>query len=105
VLRCSHDGNDSDQEVALLNGNPVDLNFECNGPNFHTEAMAEASPAPQLDRLMPKVTRHVNDFLTLQTRPGDAVSDLWLRAVFERSLWLAFAIDPPSYLFFSILRI
>jgi hypothetical protein len=32
VLRCSHDGNDSDQEVALLNGNPVDLNFECIGP-------------------------------------------------------------------------
>ena len=105
VLRCSHDGDDSDYEVALLNGDPVHLDFECLGPNFHTEAMAEASSPPQLDRLMPEVTRYVNDFLTLQTRSGDAASDVWLRAVFELSPSLAFLIGLPSYLFFSVLRI
>src|SRR5262245_28975595 len=117
VLRCSHDTKHSGYSVAVedvdtahqdfhhTSVNLVHLDLECIGPNFHTEAMAEVSSSPQLDRLMPEVTRHVNDFLTLQTRSGDAVSDLWLRAVFERSLWLAFVIGPPSYLFFSILRI
>jgi hypothetical protein len=105
VLRCSHDGDDSDHEVALLNGDPVHLDLECVGPNFHTESMAEASSLPQLDRLMPEVTRHVNDFLALQTRSGDAATHVWLRAVFERSRSPAFLIGLPSYLFLSVLRI
>ena len=104
VLRCCHDGDDSGHEIALINGNPVHLDFECVGPNFHTEAMLEASSSPQLSRLMPEVTRYVNEF-TLQTRPGEAASDIWLRAVFERSPSFAFLIGPPSYLFFSVLRI
>jgi hypothetical protein len=105
VLRCCHDGDDSDQEIALLNGNPVHLDFECVNPNFHTEAMLETSSSPQLGRLMPEVTRYVNDFFILQTRPGEAASDIWLRAVFERSPSLAFLIGLPSYLFLSVLRI
>jgi hypothetical protein len=105
VLRCSHDGDDSDHEVALLNGDPVHLNLECVGPDYHTESMAGSSSPSQFDRLMPEVTRHVNDFLTLQTGSGDAASDVWLRAVFETSPSLAFLIGLPSYLFLSILRI
>jgi hypothetical protein len=105
VLRCSHDGDDSNQEVALLNGDPVHLDFECVGPNFHTESMAEASPPPQRDHLMLDITPHVNDFLTLQTRSANAASDVWLRAVFEASPSLAFPIGLPSYLFLSVLRI
>jgi hypothetical protein len=105
VLRCSHDGDDSDHEVVLLNGDPLHLDLECVGPNFHTEAMAEASSSPQRDRLMPDITPYVNDFFTLQTRSGDAASDVWLRAVFESSPSLAFLIGLPSYLFLSVLRI
>jgi hypothetical protein len=105
VLRCSHDENDSDQEVALFNADPLHLDFECVGPNFHTEAMLETSSSPQLGRLMPEVTRYMNDFFILQTRPGEAASDVWLRAVFERSPSFAFLIRLPSYLFFSVLRI
>lgn len=105
VLRCSHDADDSDHEVALLNGDPVHLDLECVGPNLHTESMAEASSPPQRDRLMLDITPHVNDFLTLRTVTGDAASDVWLRAVFEMSRSLAFLIGPPSYLFLSILRI
>ena len=105
VLRCSHDGDDSDHEVALLNGDPVHLDFECVGPNFHTESMAEASSPPQRDHLMLDISPHVNDFLTLQTGSGDAASDVWLRAVFEASPSLAFLIGLPSYLFLSVLRI
>ena len=105
VLRCCHDADDSKQEIALFNGNPVHLDFECVGPNFHTEAMLETSSSPQLSRLMPEVTRYVNDFFTLQTRPGEAESDIWLRAVFERSPSLAFLVGLPSYLFLSVLRI
>jgi hypothetical protein len=105
VLRCCHEGDGSDQEVALLSGDPVDLNFECISPNFHTEAMLETSSSPQLGRLTPEVTRYVNDFLTLQTRPGETSSDIWLRTVFERSPSLAFVIGLPSYLFLSVLRI
>jgi hypothetical protein len=105
VLRCSHDGDDSDHEVALLNGDPVHLDLECVGPNFHTESMAEASSPPQRDHLMLDITPHVNDFLTLQTGSGDAASDVWLRAVFEASPSLAFLIGLPSYLFLSVLRI
>jgi hypothetical protein len=105
VLRCSHDADDSDHEVALLNGDPVHLDLECVGPNLHTESMAEASSPPQRDRLMLDITPYVNDFLTLRTVTGDAASDVWLRAVFEMSRSLAFLIGPPSYLFLSILRI
>jgi hypothetical protein len=105
VLRCSHDGDDSEQEIALVNGHPVHLDFECVGPNFHTESMAEASSPPQIDRLMLEATSYVNDFLTLQTRSGDAASDIWLRAVFEMSRSLAFLIGLPVYLFLSVLRI
>ena len=105
VLRCCHDGDDSEQEIALLNGNPIQLDLECVGPNFHTEALAEASAPPQLGRWLPDVTRYVNDFFALQTRPGEAASDIWLRAVFERSPSFAFLIGLPSYLFFSVLRI
>ena len=105
VLRCSHDGDDSDHEVTLLNGDPVHLDLECVGPNFHTEAMLETSSSPQLGRLMAEVTRYVNDFFTLQTQPGEAASDIWLRAVFERSPSLAVLIGLPSYLFLSVLRI
>ena len=105
VLRCAHDGDDSDKEVVLLNGDPLHLDLECGGPNFHTEALAEASPPAQILRLMVEATRHVNDFSTLETWPGEAASDIWLRAVFERSPSFAFLIGPPSYLFFSVLRI
>ena len=105
VLRCSHDGDDSEQEIALRNGDPVHLDFECVGPNFHTEAMLETSWSPQLGRLMPEVTRYMNDFFTLQTRPGEAASDVWLRAVFDASPSLAVLIGLPSYLFLSVLRI
>ena len=105
VLRCCHDGDDSEQEIALINGNPVHLDFECVNPNFHTEAMLETSSSSQLSRLMPEVTRYVNDFFALQTREGEAASDIWLRAVFERSPSLAFLIGLPSYLVFSVLRI
>src|SRR4029453_12763161 len=101
VLRCSHDGDDSDHEVALLNGDHVNLDLECIGPNFHTESMAEASSPPQRDHLMLDISPHVNDFLTLQTGSGDAASDVWLRAVFEASPSLAFLIGLPSYLFLS----
>ena len=105
VLRCSHDGDDSDHEVALHNGDPVHLDLECVCPNFHTEAMAEASSPPQRDRLTLDINSHFNDFLTLQTATGNAATDFWLRAVFERSRSLAFLIGLPSYLFLSILRI
>jgi hypothetical protein len=104
VLRCSHDEDDSDHEVALLNGDLVHLDLECVGPNFHTESMAEASSPPQRDRLMLDITPHGNDFLTLQIR-SDAASDVWLRAVFEASPSLAFPIGLPFYLFLSVLRI
>jgi hypothetical protein len=104
VLRCYHDGDDSDHEVALLNGDFVHLDLECVGPNFHTESMAEASSPPQRDRLMLDITPHGNDFLTLQIR-SDAASDVWLRAVFETSPSLAFPIGLPFYLFLSVLRI
>jgi hypothetical protein len=117
VLRCSHDAEHSDHAVATedvdathkdlhdASLNPVHLDLECVGPDFHTEAMAEASSLPQLDRLTLDVTPHVNNFLTLQTATGDAATDIWLRAVFERSRSLAFLIGLPSYLFLSILRI
>ena len=104
VLRCSHD-EDAVHEATLLNGDPVHLDLECVGPNLHTETLAAASSVPQGDRLMLRVTRSVNDFLTLHSQPGDAESDVWLRAVFEMSPSLAFLIGLPSYLFLSVLRI
>jgi len=112
VLRCSHDAKHADHEVALqdldatyqgfhhASVNAVDLDLECVGPNFHTEAMAEASSPPQRDRLTLDITPHVNDFLTLQTATEDPATDIWLRAFFERSPSLL-----PFYLFLSILRI
>lgn len=102
VLRCSHD--DSHHEVTLPNDDPLHLDLECVGPNFYTEEMATASSPSQDDRLMPEVMRYVNDFLTLQTRSGNAANDVWLRAVFETSPSLGFLIDLPSYLFLSVLR-
>jgi hypothetical protein len=117
VLRCSHDAEHSDHAVAMIDVdathkdlhdaslNPVPLDLECVGPDFHTEAMAEASSPLQLDRLTPDTTPHVNDFLTVRNVTGDAATDIWLRAVFERSRSLAFLICLPSYLFLSILRI
>jgi hypothetical protein len=117
VLRCSHDADHSDHAVAMedvdathqafhhTSVGAVDLDLECVGPNFHTEAMAEASSPPQLDRFSLDLTPHVNNFLTLRTVTGDAATDIWLRAVFEGSRSLAFLIGLPSYLFLSILRI
>jgi hypothetical protein len=117
VLRCSHDAEYSDHAVAMedvdathkdlhnASLNPVHLDLECVGPNFHTEAMAEASSPPQLDQLVPDRTPHVNDFLTVRNVTGDAATDIWLRAVFEMSPSLAFLFGLPSYLFLSILRI
>ena len=102
VLRCAHD--DSDYEVALTSGGPVHLNLECVGPDYHIELIAGSSSPSELDRLMPQVTRHVNDFLTLQARFGDAAIDLWLRAVFDRSRSLGFLVGLPPYLFLSVLR-
>jgi len=117
VLRCSHDPKHAGHEVALEDVDAtrqgfhhpsvdaVHLDLECVGPNFHTEAMAEASSPRQLDRLTPDITPHVNDFLALRDVTGDAATDIWLRTVLERSPSLAFLIDLPSYLFLSILRI
>jgi hypothetical protein len=104
VLRCSHDEEHSDHAGSMISGDPVHLDFECVGPNVHTETMAETSSPPQLDRLMPEVTRHVNNFLTLQSLLGAAATDFWLRAVFERSRSLGFLIGLPSYLFLTVLR-
>jgi hypothetical protein len=117
VLRCSHDAKHADHEVALqdldathqgfyhASLNPVGLDLECVGPNFHTEAMAAASSPPQPDRFSLDITPHVNDFLTLRTVTGDAAADTWLRTVFERPPSLAFLVGVPSYLFLSIFRI
>jgi hypothetical protein len=105
VLRCSHEGNDLDHEVALISGDPVHLNLECVGPDYHIELMAGSSSSSELDRLIPEVTRYVNNFLTLQTRSGDTASNVWLRAVFDMPPSPAFLIGLPSYLFLSVLRI
>lgn len=117
VLRCSHNAEHSDHAVATedvdanhkdlhdASLNPGHLDLESVGPDFHTEAMAEASSPPQLDRFLLDITPHVNDFLTLRTVTGDAATDIWLRAVFQTPLPLAFLIGLPSYLFLSILRI
>ena len=116
VLRCSHDAGHSVDAVAVaevdvtdkhlheVSLNPAHLALECIGPNFHIETMGEASSSPHVGRLMLEVTRHVNDFLTLQARFGDAAIDLWLRAVFDRSRSLGFLIGLPPYLFLSVLR-
>ena len=103
VLRCSHD--DSEQEIVELNADPVHPSLECAGPDYHTESIAGSSSPSQLDRLMSKVARHVNDLLTLRIGSGDAAGDVWLRAVFEAQRARAFRIGLPSYLFLSILRI
>jgi hypothetical protein len=112
VLRCSHDAEHSDHAVEMedvdatrqafhrVSVNAVDLDLECGGPDFHTEAMAEASSPPQLGRLTPDTTRNVNDLLTLRNLTGAAAT-----AVFETSPSRAFLIGLPSYLFLSILRI
>lgn len=117
VLRCSHDAEHSDHAVAMENVdgthqhfheaslNPVNPDLECVGPDFHTEAMAEASPPPKLDGLTQDITPHLNNFLTLQAAIGNAVTYFWLRAVFERYRSPGFLIGLPSYLFFSVLRI
>lgn len=114
VLRCSHD---ADHAVATedvdathehfheASLDPVHLDLECIGPNFHTEAMAETSSSRQLDRFLLGITPLVNDFLTLRIVTANAEIDTWLRTVFERSRSLAFLIGPPSYLFLSVLRI
>ena len=103
VLRCSHD--DSEQEIVELNADPVHPGLECAGPDYHTESIAGSSSPSQLDRLMSKVARHVNDFLTLPIGSGDAPADVWLRAVFETHRACAFQVKLPSYVFLSILRI
>src|SRR5262245_7051110 len=103
VLRCSHD--DSEQEVVELSADPVHPSLECAGPDYHTESVAGASLPSQLDRLMSKVARHVNDLLTLRIGSGDAAGDVWLRTVFETHRARAFHIELPSYLVLSILRI
>jgi hypothetical protein len=117
VLRCSHDAKHAGHEVALqdldathqrfhhASVNAVDLDLECVGPDVHTETMAETSSSPQLDQLVPEVTRHMNAFLTLQSRLADAATGVGLRTVFERLRSLVFLIGLPSYLFLSILRI
>lgn len=102
LLRCSHD-EEAAHEATLLNGDQVHLDLECIGPNFHTETLAAASSPSQGDRLLPEITRSVNDFLTLQTWQGKE-SDAWLRAVFVMSPSLAFLIGLPSYLVLSVLR-
>ena len=115
VLRCSHDAEHSDHAVAMEDvdathqhfheafSNPV--NPECFGPDVHIEAMAEASSPLKLDRLTLDITPHVNDFLTLQNAIGNAATDFWLRAVFERYRSPGFLIGLPSNLFLSVLRI
>jgi hypothetical protein len=117
ALRCSHDAEHSDHAVAMedvdathqafdhASASVVALDLECVGPDFHTEAMAEASSPSQLNRSTLDITPHVNDFLTLQAATGEAATDFRLRAVFERSRSLGFLIGPPSYLVLSVLRI
>lgn len=114
VLRCSHDEDQSAQEVVLDNddadikdfhyasSNPVPLNLECVGADYHTEFMAESLSPSELHRLTLGIAPDVNGFLTYQTVSGHNV---WLRAVFESLSSLSFPIGLPRYLSLSILRI
>lgn len=115
VLRCSHDEEFLEQEVALQNSadrdlhympsNAASLNLECVCLDYHTELMAGSSSPSQPQRLMPDMTPNIDGFVMFPTGSGYRASDLWLRAVFENLSSPSFSIGLPRYLSLSNLRI
>jgi hypothetical protein len=115
VLRCSHDEEFLEQEVALQNNadrdlhympsNAAFLNLECVCPDYHTELMAGGSSPSQLQGSMPDMTSNIDGFVMFPTGSGYRASDSWLRAVFEKLSSPVFPIGLPRYLSLSNLRI
>jgi hypothetical protein len=108
VLRCAHEEYDSSQDVAPLGytpSAPIPLNFDCGGPNYHTELLAASLCLSQLERLTAAIVFRVNAFLTLRTFSRSGEGDLWLRAVFESPSALSFLTGLPRYLSISVLRV
>ena len=96
------------KEVATLDytlSAPTPLNFECGGPNYHTELLATSLSRPQFERPTAAIIFRVNASLTLPTFSRSGRGDLWLRAVFENLSSLSFLTDLPRYLSISILRV
>ena len=101
VLRCAHEEYDSSQEVATLGytpSAPIPLNFECGGPNYHTEMVATSLSPPQLERLTASFIFRLKASLTLPRFSTNGWGDLWLRAVFENLSSLSFLTGLPRYL-------
>jgi hypothetical protein len=102
VLSCFHEFDHSDRDLAAYEVAPSDHdhpNLECVGPQYHTEAMAESSSAPRVQRLVPFYD------LTLGTATGDDASGLRLIAALEKVSLLSLPMSTPRYLSLSTLRI
>ena len=116
VLRCPHEQYDSNHEVSIhtdetsLNTlgytrtSPVPLNFQCAGPDYHTELMASSLSPSQFDPSA-EIAFRVNGLPALRTLSGSGESDLWLRAVFENPSSLTFLTGLPRYLSISVFRV
>lgn len=105
VLGCSHDEEDPDREIALVDGHAVPLSLECVGSDYHTELMAGSSSPSKLHRLKRDIAPDTNGFLTHRTVSGQGAGDVWRRTVFEVLSPLSFPIGLPRYLSLSTLRI
>jgi hypothetical protein len=103
VLRCLHDVYNSDQETEISYQNPGHVNFECVGPEYHTEPLAGSAPLESY-RFIADFTSHVDDLL-LRNPSGDGESAVWRRAVFQGSSPHSSLNSIPRYLSLSVLRI
>ena len=114
VLRCSHDEDHSDQEVAqsledtasdLAVLNPDSTDIECIGQDYHTEFIASSSLSAEVHRLAFHIASGIDAFQILQIRSEHGAGDVWLRAVFKGLSPLNFLIGISPYLSLSTLRI
>lgn len=115
VLRCSHDEDQSGQEVsrfiiedaavqrAASNPDPTDI--ECISQDYHAEFIAGSASSPELYRLVLHTASGIDAFKILETISEHGARDVWLRAVFKSLSSFSFLIGVSPYLSLSTLRI
>jgi len=116
VLRCPHQENHSDYELAFSNissytaeaslplSSHNQTNLDCPGLNYHTEFLAGPAAGSELIRLTRDIPSHANISLALSGVERDRAEYISLKAVFDKSSSPNFLIDLPRYLSLSVFR-
>ena len=107
VLRCPHQEVYEGHGIGVHELVPSDrqVNFDCAGPEYHTEILAGPAASSEVLRSARELASHANVFSDSTGFALNPIHDVWLLALSHRASSAPSLSDPPRYLLLSVFRL